>query len=312
VDYVRFFRQPGGAAEAALAMSHWSRQHRVDHLVRAAPRHRQRDEGRDLQPEGRHVDLAFPAPDHTVPLQSPHPGVRRVAGDSEQAGQFRDAGARAVVENKRAFVEPMIRDALYDLPERPRVLGKDLLPVDGELDADRIGYQDERYARRYLDVLALVENAAVREVMARKRYKLMAYKDEYEVTRLRLDPALRAQVGPDATVKYMLHPPPRAMRKIRGSKLDPFGQTALRRLERDLVDEYVTVVGRLADLPESLALEIAGLPDLVRGYAEIKIASVARYRERMRELLTEAWAQWKRTNTIAASTKKTSSTTVVG
>jgi indolepyruvate ferredoxin oxidoreductase len=173
--------------------------------------------------------------------------------------------------------------------------------------ADLIGYQDARYARRYVDVLARVENDAVREVVARQLYKLMAYKDEYEVARLHLDPAVRQQFGPDAKVRFMLHPPLlralgmrrklalgrsagptfrvlRSMRRVRGSWLDVFGRTALRRLERDLIDEYVTVVGRLAGAPEELALEIAGLPDMVRGYEEIKVESVQRYRARLTEL----------------------------
>jgi indolepyruvate ferredoxin oxidoreductase len=152
--------------------------------------------------------------------------------------------------------------------------------------ADLIGYQDTRYARRYAAVLAGVENEAVREVVARQLYKLMAYKDEYEVARLHLDPAVRQQFGPDAKVKVMLHPPLlramgmrrklalgraagpafrvlRSMRRLRGGRLDLFGY----------------------DAGDELALRIAGLPDKVRGYEEIKVESVRGYRAELAELL---------------------------
>jgi indolepyruvate ferredoxin oxidoreductase len=189
--------------------------------------------------------------------------------------------------------------------DSPTVLGR---------TADLIGYQDARYARRYLDVLAGVGNETVREVVARNLYKLMAYKDEYEVARLHLDPALRDQFGPDATVRFMLHPPIlralgmrgklalastagpvfgllRSMRRVRGTWLDVFGHTSLRRLERSLITEYVEVIGRLADAPEALAVEIAGLPDMIRGYEDIKVEAVRRYRARLGELLADLGRQ---------------------
>jgi indolepyruvate ferredoxin oxidoreductase len=79
----------------------------------------------------------------------------------------------------------------------------------------------------------------------------------------------------------------RSMRRLRGGRLDVFGHTALRRLERELIAEYVDVVARLNGAPEELALRIAGLPDLVRGYEEIKLASVRKYRARLAELVAE-------------------------
>jgi indolepyruvate ferredoxin oxidoreductase len=180
--------------------------------------------------------------------------------------------------------------------------------------ADLIGYQDTRYARRYVDVLTGVESEAVREVVARQLYKLMAYKDEYEVARLHLDPAVRQQFGPDAKVRVMLHPPLlralgmrrklalgrtagpafrvlRSMRRLRGHWLDLFGHTALRRLERDLITEYVAVVEQLNTAPPELALRIAALPDLVRGYEEIKVESVRKYRAELTDLVAELGKQ---------------------
>jgi indolepyruvate ferredoxin oxidoreductase len=156
----------------------------------------------------------------------------------------------------------------------------------------------------------------VSEQVARYLYKLMAYKDEYEVARLSLDPQLAAMVeaefGPGATVSYRLHPPVlrtlglrrkirlgpgftpvfrllRAMKVLRGTPLDPFGRTRVRRLERDLIGEYrAAVEDLLANLTaDTLAdcARIAALPDLVRGYEQIKIASADRYRTELHAAL---------------------------
>jgi indolepyruvate ferredoxin oxidoreductase len=141
----------------------------------------------------------------------------------------------------------------------------------------------------------------------------MAYKDEYEVARLSLDPALdasvRAQFGDGARYAWKLHPPVlramgmqrkitlgrwfrpgyrslRAMRRLRGTRLDPFGLAEVRRVERELVAEYVDLVPTLLALDDvDRAVEIAELPDLVRGYEQIKLDNVARYRARLAELL---------------------------
>ncbi|WP_242619632.1 indolepyruvate ferredoxin oxidoreductase family protein [Actinomadura fibrosa] len=227
--------------------------------------------------------------------------------------------------------------------------------AEGELDRvlrirvpDLAAYQSLALAKSYLDVVTRVA-AAERDAglpgqrlavaVARHLYKLMAYKDEYEVARLHLDPALARSVeerfGSGATVRYMLHPPVlrslgvdrkialgrtarpafrvlRAMRRLRGTPLDPFGATAQRRAERRLVAEYLAVVDELVaglsggserqeataqrdaaaqhDAAErhELAVRIAELPDMVRGYEDVKTANIARYREELRELLA-AW-----------------------
>jgi indolepyruvate ferredoxin oxidoreductase len=78
----------------------------------------------------------------------------------------------------------------------------------------------------------------------------------------------------------------RAMRKLRGTRLDPFGLAEVRRVERELVAEYVDLVPTLLALDDvDRAVEIAELPDLVRGYEQIKLDNVARYRARLAELL---------------------------
>ncbi len=132
---------------------------------------------------------------------------------------------------------------------------------------------------------------------------MMAYKDEYEVARLHLDPSWRRAVGndfgPHARVSYYFHPPVlramgwkrkirlgqwfnivlrflRAGRGLRGTPFDPFGRTKLRRLERLLPAWYQNAIREALEKHPStvdLALSVACLPDRIRGYEEIKEAS---------------------------------------
>jgi indolepyruvate ferredoxin oxidoreductase len=201
----------------------------------------------------------------------------------------------------------------------------------GDLDAlvrrraeDLAAYQDGSYASRYTEMVRRVREAEtgispdleLTAAVARNLYKLMAYKDEYEVARLSLDPQLTAgitaQFGEGARYAYRLHPPVlrslgmtskislgpwfrpgfrllAAGRRLRGTPLDPFGRTQVRRTERSLVSEYRAVIGQLlgglSTANHALAVEIAGLPDLVRGYEEIKLRNVAAYRDRTAGLL---------------------------
>jgi indolepyruvate ferredoxin oxidoreductase len=190
---------------------------------------------------------------------------------------------------------------------------------------DLTEYQDARYARRYRDIVDSVRDAESRlgtgrqltAAVARNLYKLMAYKDEYEVARLSLDPQLTGQIeqsfGEGASYRYRLHPPIlralgmkrkislgpwfRAvfrllvlMRRLRGTRLDVFGHTAVRHVERALIDEYVAIVaeltGELAEHNLEFAVEIASLPDMVRGYERVKLRHVEVYRARLAELMT--------------------------
>ncbi|MEM9564133.1 MAG: indolepyruvate ferredoxin oxidoreductase family protein, partial [Actinomycetota bacterium] len=126
--------------------------------------------------------------------------------------------------------------------------------------ADLVEYQNHAYARRYLDTVrraAGADQPALTEAVARYAYKLMAYKDEYEVARLLVDQAadltVANAVGEDVTVRYNLHPPMlRALgmdskielgpwftpvlrnlargKRVRGTALDPFGRAEVRRV----------------------------------------------------------------------------------
>ncbi len=207
---------------------------------------------------------------------------------------------------------------------RERTLADRLERYEGELTA----YQDAAYASGYgadvQSVAAVVQERLgaggieLANAYADGLYKLMAYKDEYEVARLHLDAVERArreaEFGEDARIKVLLHPPLlramgmsrklrlgrsavplfrtlRGARRLRGTALDPFGRTAMRQLERALIGEYRELVARalesLAPSTASIVLQIVQLPDVVRGYEEIKLANVERMRERAVELLAQ-------------------------
>jgi len=220
--------------------------------------------------------------------------------------------------------------------------GSELARIVLSRACDLVEYQNDSYAKEYTDFVEQVrvaESAAVgttivTEAVARYLYRLMAYKDEYEVARLAVDPAFRsklaAEFGEDATAKIRLHPPSlRAMglkdklalgswvnpwlrllygmRWVRGTRLDIFGYSRMRRLERTLVDEYRATILEVAQWlsPQTveLAAEIAGLPDLVRGYEDVKLRAVEIYRTRTAQRLEQLRAGWltSRTSRTGAS-----------
>jgi indolepyruvate ferredoxin oxidoreductase len=184
---------------------------------------------------------------------------------------------------------------------------------------DLRGFGGERAAERYIDVIARVHaleqerlpgSTAFSEAVARGLHKLTAYKDEYEVARLHVEGVRDLPRGTKVT--FHLQPPLlRALgmrrkvglgrwflpvlrllrhgRHLRGSAFDPFGHTHVRRVERQLPGEYLELVDRaletLSPATIDTALEIANLPDIVRGYEDIKLAGVDRFRERAAELL---------------------------
>jgi indolepyruvate ferredoxin oxidoreductase len=184
--------------------------------------------------------------------------------------------------------------------------------------AELIGYQDVAYATEYVEFVREVADrerarlgadthlSVTREVI-RHLYKLMAYKDEYEVARLHLRARRRQQVAGmfegRPKVTYNLHPPMlRAMgmstkmalpawwfdpvfaalggmRRVRRTRFDPFGRAHVRKEERRLVTWYRELVRagmeelRLSN--RAAVLDIARLPDGIRGYEDIKLRHVA-------------------------------------
>ncbi len=160
--------------------------------------------------------------------------------------------------------------------------------------------------------------AGLTEAVAVSLHKLMAYKDEYEVARLALDAQISDEIaqqfGEGAKVQWRLHPPTlksmglqhkirlgswfrpafvllRSLKGLRGTPFDLFGYDKMRRLERDLIEEYTDslrgiLVSLHADNLET-ATAIAELPDMIRGYEEVKLRSVREYRERLVALQAE-------------------------
>jgi indolepyruvate ferredoxin oxidoreductase len=193
--------------------------------------------------------------------------------------------------------------------------------------AELTAYQDDEWAARYASDVerirrteaAAIGGTAITESFARHLFKVMAYKDEYEVARLHLDPALedriRSDFGDGARYSILLHPPIlRAMglkrkirlqswwarpvlralyaaRGLRGTRLDVFGYDDVRRAKRLLIEDYrnamTTAMAVLSPETRDTVLELAGLPDFVRGYEDIKLGTLERYRVRRAQLLEE-------------------------
>jgi Pyruvate:ferredoxin oxidoreductase and related 2-oxoacid:ferredoxin oxidoreductases, gamma subunit len=245
------------------------------------------------------------------------------------ARQSIEAGIRlnnqAVALNLAAFAWG--RAAAVDLPgvtaKIPAAVEK---PAPSDLDGiiaafrdELIAYQNVAYAGRYMALLAEVRHAEQRarpdstsltEAVARNLFKLMAYKDEYEVARLYAAPAFRAALAarfePGATLRFHLAPPLLAKRDartghpqkrayggwmlkvfgvlqtfkfLRGTALDPFGHTAERRMERGLIERYETsirtAIAHMSEANFARALELATLPAQIRGYGHVKARNLA-------------------------------------
>jgi indolepyruvate ferredoxin oxidoreductase len=191
--------------------------------------------------------------------------------------------------------------------------------------SDLIGYQSAAYAERYARAIERVRAAEAERVPGHSElaeaaafglYKLMAYKDEYEVARLHLEDAfsddVRTRFGADASFGFLLHPPMlkalgmqrkikipgrpgiamfralATMKWLRGTRLDPFGRDHVRVVERELIREFEElleeIVDRLRASDHGVAVDLARLPDMVRGYDEVKMRNVDLYHQQMGRL----------------------------
>ena len=191
-------------------------------------------------------------------------------------------------------------------------------------------YQNAAYAARYgavVDRVRLAEaplhSSALSEAVARYLFKLMAYKDEYEVARLHTDSRFTDRVAAmfegDYKLVHHLAPPMLArtnargeavkrpfgpwvrhvfavlarLKGLRGTPFDPFGRTDERRIERALIDDYSVCIDELlhtlnaANLP--LAVSIARIPEEIRGYGHVKQRHLAAARPKWDALM----AQWR-------------------
>jgi indolepyruvate ferredoxin oxidoreductase len=190
-------------------------------------------------------------------------------------------------------------------------------------------YQDAAWAAQYQRTVEDARAAEGRlgagskfaQAVAKSLFKLMAYKDEYEVARLYTDgqftDKLKQQFDGDFTIKFNLAPPLLAkkdgeghlvkaqygswtwqafkllakLKKLRGTKFDIFGYTDERRMERALIVEYRKLIESM--LPKltadnlATAIDIAALPEKIRGFGHVKDKAVAQYRTDLARLLAK-------------------------
>ncbi|MDI9330631.1 MAG: indolepyruvate ferredoxin oxidoreductase family protein [Alphaproteobacteria bacterium] len=223
-----------------------------------------------------------------------------------------------------AAVQALLQPAQVVTLHRPQKLG--------ELVARRVElltqYQNAAYARQYgefVERVRLAEEKALpgqdslTRAVAQGLYKLMAYKDEYEVARLHSDPGFVRSIGErfegDYRLQYHLAPPLLARRNdkdelqkqaygpwmlsafkvlaklkfLRGTALDPFGYTEERRSERALIGQYrqgmESLLATLGTETREHALEVARWPESIKGYGHVKERHLAKAQVRWGELV---------------------------
>lgn len=217
-------------------------------------------------------------------------------------------------------VSPMMRAAKPDLE-----------PKDSF--AQRIefltAYQNASYAKRYRDIVARIATAesekapgskGLKDAVISNLFKLMAYKDEYEVARLYTAPEFRQklerQFDGDYSLKVHLAPPmlssidpntglPRKrefgpwifkafsilakLKSLRGTAFDVFGYTQERKTERKLIEDYAAlldeIAGSLAPENHGMAVQLARIPEQIRGFGHIKEKNIKRAKDNEAQLL---------------------------
>jgi indolepyruvate ferredoxin oxidoreductase len=245
----------------------------------------------------------------------------------------------AVEANKKAFLWGRL--AAHDLASVERTaspepkaaddhrLSRDLEELVARREQDLKSYQNEAYARRYTNLVERVRQAEtatvpgssdLTEAVARGYYKLLAYKDEYEVARLYSDPEYLKQIQSafegDVKLTFHLAPPilarrdpisgkPRKMafgpwmlvafrylaklKGLRGTPFDVFGYTEDRKQERELLADYERLVdeliGGLDRRNHKTAVALAALPEQMRGFGDVKHRHVTHAKKREAELL---------------------------
>jgi indolepyruvate ferredoxin oxidoreductase len=218
-------------------------------------------------------------------------------------------------------------------------------------------YQNQTLAQRYKDLVDRVRQAELgvlgararvvegldggigdgagmrlSEAVAQQYFRLLSYKDEYEIARLHSDPRfldrLRQQFEGDWSLRFHLAPPglarvdpltgrPRKiafgpwmlpvfrglarLKFLRGTVFDPFGMTEERRQERGLIVEYEALIEELlrglSPQTHALAVKLARIPEHIRGFGLVKEANLQRVRGDWRDLLT----QWREGNRLQSA-----------
>ena len=244
------------------------------------------------------------------------------AATAETAAAAPGLGLDSVPARAKATARSLVQNS--GLAAIPTDGGAAMVEAVQRRAADLVDYQSRELASQYVDFVDAV-SAREREVMgdrtelseavARYLYKLTAYKDEYEVARLHLRPgvadAMRDAVGDFAGYRILLHPPAlralglkrkislgpfqrpalvvlKALRRLRGTPFDLFGYAKVRRVERELIAEYRTLMeaelDSLTPATYERATKLAQLPDVIRGYEHVKLAGVEQFRQQVRAI----------------------------
>jgi indolepyruvate ferredoxin oxidoreductase len=211
------------------------------------------------------------------------------------------------------------REAYFYLLKRCEHLDEEAQRLLAVRIGELIDYQDAAYATSYVDFVlevaareaaACPERVEFTHAVIRQLYKVMAYKDEYEVARLHLKQAWHTQLtgmfAQPQKIYYHLHPPLlrsmglqrklklgpwftqplrllRRLKTLRGRRWDPFGYAKVRRAERQLIPWYrqtiTQVLAHLDDSNHALAVVIANAPEAFRGYEDIKLRRLVETQE---------------------------------
>jgi indolepyruvate ferredoxin oxidoreductase len=237
----------------------------------------------------------------------------------EMNGEAVQMNVAAFRYGRRAAVDPAALEALVkpapELANDSLKLSQSFAETVNRRVAFLTAYQSARYARRYRRWVEKIQSAeaskapgecALSEAVARYLFKLMAYKDEYEVARLYTDTAFVERVkstfdGDNLRFEFLMAPPlfarrdkatgePKKMsfgpwllgvlrvlkkfKVLRGTPLDPFGYSEERRTERRLIAEYerllTEIIERLTPDNHASAVELASLPEKIRGFGPVK------------------------------------------
>jgi len=265
----------------------------------------------------------------------------------EELGASADVNRRALALGRYAAHDPAAVAALCARIHSPELPAEDLDTIIARRKRFLTGYQDDAYAARYEQAIARIraketrvdsKSTALTQAVARQYFRLLAYKDEYEVARLYSETGFLERLHDDyeGPLKISLHlaPPlfrrvdpisgrPRKvefgpwilsalrvlarMRFLRGGMFDVFGYSQERKMERRLLREYEQLLARIeTELDVSrlpLAVALAEIPSEIRGFGPVKAASAERAAARRAELL-RAWeetpaASWPRPARVA-------------
>jgi len=228
-----------------------------------------------------------------------------------------DANKRAFELGRWAVLHP--QDAANAITPKVVALPKSLEEKIAFRADHLVAYQGKRLAKRYRKLVDGIEDARLKEAVAKGYHKVLAYKDEYEVARLHLETEAKARETFEGEFRMSFHLAPPLLTKegpegrpvkktygpgmmrwfrmlakmkgLRGTPFDPFGRTDERRAERIAIKAYEADMGEVLKgvSPETLdlAVQLAELPLKVRGFGPVKAENAARAEKKREALLAK-------------------------